>query len=181
MARKLFVVAGHGGEDTGATGNGYLEKDLTIQFRDIVIAELRALGIEALTDSNMNALRQTLAWLKGKFTSRDILVDIHWNASSTPASKGSEVIIPDESSEFERSLAKDILHVFTEIGFSYRGVKPERETFRKRLGWMRPHAENVLIEVCFITNLTDMKLYEANKRTLGRKLAGVLRDYTIKP
>lgn len=180
MPRKLFVAAGHGGADPGASGNGYVEKDLTIEFRKVLVAELRALGVEAITDPDENALKQTLAWLRGKFGTKDILFDIHWNAGPS-SSHGSEVIVPDESSPFEKQLATDLCAAMASFGFYNRGIKPESQTFRKRLGWMRPSAENVLIEICFITNLTDMKLYGANKRGIARKLANVLRDYVNKP
>ena len=180
MARKVFVIAGHGGIDSGAIGNGYIERDLAIELRDLVIKELKLLGISALTDSNSNALSQTLSWLRGKFGSVDLLLDIHWNAGAA-AAKGSEVIVPDVSSQFEKELAKDLLKVLVDVGFKDRGVKPEALTARRRLGWMRPVAENVLIEVCFITNLTDMKLYQANKHTIAKKLALVLSTYSKKP
>lgn len=77
MARKIIISAGHGGTDPGASGNGYIERDLAIELRDLIIVELKALGINALTDDNRNALSQTLAWLRGKFSDKDILVDIH--------------------------------------------------------------------------------------------------------
>ncbi len=181
MARKVFVIAGHGGIDSGAIGNDYIERDLAIELKDLVIKELKLLGISALPDSNMNGLSQTLSWLRGKFGSKDILFDIHWNAAAAATAKGSEVIIPDVSSQFEKELAKDLLKVLVDLGFKDRGVKPEALTARKKLGWMRPVAENVLIEVCFITNATDMKLYQANKHTIAKKLALVLSTYSKKP
>ena len=178
MSRKIFLSAGHGGTDSGAVGNGYVERDLTIDLRNHVARELKALGIIASIDSDKNALAQTLAWLRGKFGSRDILLDIHWNAASNPEAKGSEIIIPDVSSQFEKDLAKALLKVLIDFGFKDRGVKPEALTARKRLGWMRPVAENVLIEVCFISNITDMKLYEANKQNIAKKIASVLSHYS---
>jgi N-acetylmuramoyl-L-alanine amidase len=181
MSRKIFLSAGHGGTDSGAVGNGYVERELTIDLRNHVVRELKALGVTPFTDDNKNALSQTLAWLRGKFASKDILLDIHWNASSNPEAKGSEVIIPDVSSQFEKDLAKSLLKVFTEVGFKDRGVKPEALTARKRLGWMRPVAENVLIEVCFISNITDMKLYEANKNNIAKKIASTLNHYSKLP
>lgn len=181
MARKIFLSAGHGGTDSGAVGNGYIERDLTIDLRNQIVRELRALGVTPLIDDNRNALSQTLAWLRGKFSSKDILLDIHWNAAANPEAKGSEIIIPDVSSQFERDLAKALLKVFTDLGFRDRGVKPEALTARKRLGWMRPVAENVLIEVCFISNLTDMKLYEVNKQGIAKKIANILNQYSKLP
>lgn len=176
--RKIIISAGHGGTDPGAVSGSYIERNLTIELRNLIVTELKALGVSALVDDDKNALKQTLAWLRGKFGSRDILFDIHWNAASNPEAKGSEIIIPDVASQFEKDLAKALLKVLTELGFRDRGVKPEALTARKRLGWMRPVAENVLIEVCFISNITDMKLYEANKQNIAKKIASVLRHYS---
>lgn len=179
MPRKLFVSAGHGGSDPGATYKNYREADLNIEFRDILVAELRAFGIEAITDPNENYTRKTLAWLRGKFGSKDILFDIHFNAGPT-SSHGSEVIVPDVASAFEKGMAAEICAAFATFGFKNRGVKPERETFRKSLAWMKPNAENVLIEIGFITNEQDMRIYEANKRGIARKIAYILKDYVNK-
>lgn len=181
MARKLFVVAGHGGSDRGASGvNGYVEADLTIEFRDLIISELRKLGVVAITDKNTNALLQTLAWLKGLITPTSIAVDIHWNASSNALAKGTEVIVPEKPSKFETALATSLLKVFTDIGFTSRGVKVESQTARGRLGWMRPVAENILIETCFITNNQDMLLYNNSKNILAKRVALVLKEYVNK-
>ena len=178
MARKIILSAGHGGTDPGASGNGYVERELTIELRDLIAAELKLLNISPLMDDNRNALSQTLAWLRGKFGSKDILVDIHWNAAANPDAKGSEIIIPNVSSPFERNLAASLLKVFTDLGFRGRGVKPEAITARKTLAWMRPNAENILIEVCFISNSLDMKLYQANKHTIAKRIATVLNQFS---
>ena len=178
--RKIIISAGHGGTDPGASGNGYIERDLAIELRNLIIAELKALGISALVDDDKNALKQTLLWLRGKFTTGDILLDIHWNAAGNPEANGSEVIIPQIASTFEKDLAAAILKCFTSFGYRDRGVKPETETARKSLGWMRPNAENVLIEVCFISNVTDIRLYKANQHGIARKLAATLAHFRSK-
>jgi N-acetylmuramoyl-L-alanine amidase len=177
--RNVFVIAGHGGSDPGAAYGRYIERDLAIEFRDLVIANLRLYGINAKTDANTNALRQTLQWLIGKFSSRDILIDIHWNAG-VPAANGTEIFVPDAASTFERHLAMSLLRVFAEVGFKARGVKPESVSARKSLGWMRPNAENILIEVCFLTNNTDMQVYETNKNILAKKIAETIKQFTTR-
>lgn len=180
--RDIIIVAGHTnvqGLDQGASGNGYSEGQLTVELRDLVISELSNLGVKAKTDSNRNALAQTLQWLKvNLFSDKTICLDIHWNAAGSPEAKGTEVIVPDTASSFELNIARSILKVFTDLGFRDRGVKHEGATARKRLGWMRPTAENVLLEVCFISNPTDMKLYEANKHTISKRIASVLNHYS---
>ena len=173
MNRKIIISAGHGGNDPGAVANGYTERDLAIEFRELLVKELLLLGVKPLIDDNKNALKQTLAWLTGKYSSKDILLDIHWNAASSKA-RGTEVIVPDNASIFENNFAKNILNVFVSNGFVNRGVKPESQTARKRLGWMRPPAENIIVEMGFITNLLDINLYQNLKYKLAKELAFVI-------
>lgn len=175
--RKVILSSGHGGSDPGASGNGYVEKDLTIEFRNLLVDELKSLNINALVDDDRNALKDTLSWLRGKFSSKDILIDIHWNAAGTSEAKGSEVIVPDVASSFEKTLSKALLKVLTDLGFRDRGVKPESLTARKSLAWMRPSAENILIEMCFITSPLDMKVYQANKKTIARRMAAIIQQF----
>lgn len=180
MARKLFISAGHGGTDPGAVSGSYVERDLNIELRNLLVAELSKLGVTAVTDPNKNALAQTLAWLRGKFGSKDVLLDIHFNSFHDTSAKGSEIIIPDASSKFESDLAFALLKALTDIGFRSRGVRPESLTARRKLGWMRPNAENILIEVCFITSSSDMVLYVNSKNIIAKRLALVLREYINK-
>jgi N-acetylmuramoyl-L-alanine amidase len=177
--RNIIISAGHGGKDPGAVNGPYIERDLAIDLRlDIATELFTKYGIKVISDPDVYILAQTLAWIRGKFGSKDILLDLHWNAGG---GTGVEVIIPDVSSPFERSLAQALADVISSVtGLKKRsgGVKPESATPRKKLGWMRPSAENILIEVCFIDNKADMGTYLANKQTLVRSIAKVLADFS---
>ena len=179
MNRKIIISAGHGGNDPGAVANGYTERDLAIEFRELLVKELLLLGVKPLIDDNKNALKQTLAWLKGVLKSdKTVCIDIHWNAA-IPKARGTEIIIPDKPSLFESSFAKELLDVFVSNGFTSRGVKPESQTARKRLGWMRPSAENILIEMAFLTNTLDLELYKMVKYKLAKELAVVIKKSLV--
>lgn len=179
MNRKIIISAGHGGNDPGAVANGYTERDLAIEFRELLVKELLLLGVKPLIDDNKNALKQTLQWLKGVLKSdKTVCIDIHWNAA-IPKARGTEIIIPDKPSLFESSFAKEILDVFVSNGFTSRGVKTESQTARKRLGWMRPSAENILIEMAFLTNTLDLELYKMVKYKLAKELAVVIKKSLI--
>ena len=179
MSRKIIISAGHGGNDPGAVANGYTERDLAIEFRELLVKELLLLGVKPLIDDNKNALVQTLQWLKGVLKSdKTVCIDIHWNAA-IPKARGTEIIIPDKPSLFESSFAKEILDVFVSNGFTSRGVKTESQTARKRLGWMRPTAENILIEMAFLTNTLDLELYKMVKYKLAKELAVVIKKSLV--
>ena len=41
--RKIFISAGHSnkqGTDRGASGNGFIEGELTVELRDLIVSEL---------------------------------------------------------------------------------------------------------------------------------------------
>lgn len=178
--RKLFLIAGHGGKDPGAVSGSYIERDLAIELRFLINNELRKLNVIPNMDANDNYLALTLSWLRGKLNAKDVIIDIHWNASSNPTANGTEVIVPEVASQYENEFANALASAIASIGFKNRGVKPETDTARKKLAIMRPTAENILIEVCFISNAQDMLLYQKSKQILAKKLAYVIREYLNK-
>jgi len=182
--RKLFLSAGHSPTEPGAWGNGYKEELLAIGFRDILVTELKALGVNPTIDDNSNALKKTLAYFKNMVSSDSIVVDIHWNSSSNPTATGVETLIPAEYSSFEYKLASLISsEIANTLGIRMRGtngVKTEADSHHGRLGWMRLNGENILIEMCFISNASDMQKYQQNKYNLAKNLAVILKAHLTK-
>lgn len=182
--RTVFISAGHSntpGRDRGASGNGYLEGDLTVEFRDLLMAELLRLGIPALRDGNNSVTADTVNFIRKKLLKPTaVLVDIHFNAGP-PAATGAEVIIPESFSVFERDLADELSACMaTTLQIRNRGRKTEAQTARKRLLWMRSAGENILLEICFITHPVDIRHYQQNKQTLAKSVAAILYKWTQK-
>ena len=181
--RKIFISAGHSntkGKDRGAIGNGYIEGDLTVEFRNLLVSELKKLGVKAIVDKDDSISSQTLNFFRNLTTNTCIVLDIHWNAANASAT-GTETLIPSQNTDFERRLAAKLSEVVANrlkiplrgrhAGFS--GVKTEAESHHGRLGWMRLTGENVLMEICFISNPNDMRSYQENKVQLASDIANV--------
>ena len=189
--RKVFISAGHTnvkGMDRGAEGNGFVEGDLTHSLRDLIIKYLNDVyNIKAEADANNTILEKTLSWLRQKTTARCILLDIHFNAA-TPAAEGVECFVPQKYTEFELGLAEALVSaVVKQTAFKKRGnlagkagVKDESQSARKRLGWMSVVGENVLLEVCFITNKQEMEVYKLQEKQIAREIAKALHDWSKK-
>lgn len=183
--KKIFVSAGHSattgiGRDNGAIGNGYTEGVEADKIRDIVVAELNKLGANPISDKDDTILADTLKEFKGKADTNSILLEIHLNAA-TPAATGTETIVPNSPTSSERALAeslskavKDILDIPLR---GSKGVITESESKRGSLGWMRVPGENVLMELCFITNKNDMAKLVNKRETLGKKIAQILFEF----
>jgi N-acetylmuramoyl-L-alanine amidase len=185
--RKIYISAGHSnvpGKDRGAMGNGYIEGELTVEFRNLIVTELKKLGITATIDQNDSILAQSINFFKNLTSNNDIVLDIHWNAAS-PQATGTETLIPADPTKFETKLAHSISSCISETlkipmrgnYDGYKGVKTEANSHHGRLGWMRLSGENILMEVCFISNKNDMDSYQKEKENLAKKLAKILFDY----
>jgi len=183
--RKIYLSAGHTnvpGKDRGASGQGYIEGELTIEFRDLVAKYLDKYGNTPVIDSNKNGLRKTLNFFKTLTEKNSIVVDIHWNGFSSAKAHGTEILIPFTPSNFEIKLAKKLAEsISSVIGTSLRGkykgnagVKTEGSSHHGRLGWMKLTGENVLLEVCFITNKSNMEAYQSEKEALAKRVAEIL-------
>lgn len=188
--RKIFISAGHSnkpGRDRGASGNGFIEGELTVELRDLIVKELKKLGINPIVDKDDSILSQTINFFRNLTTKTCIVLDIHWNAA-TPKATGTETLIPLENTKFERELAAKLSEVVAnrlKIPLrgrhgGFQGVKTEAQSHHGRLGWMRLTGENILMEICFITNKNDMEAYQREKLVLAKDIADVLFEFSKK-
>lgn len=185
MSYKLFISAGHSatvgiGRDNGAASKFGIEGVEADKFRDLVVKELEALHVPVITDGDDTILADTIREFKKTANEHSILVEFHFNAA-TPKATGTEVLVPNNPTILERQIAEAIAKAISETleipMRGAKGVKTEKESARGSLGFMRVAGENILPEICFISNETDMKKFQANKSTLAKKVAKILHDF----
>lgn len=175
----LFLTAGHHNKDSGAVGNGFVESKEAIRVRSKVTELLRAKGFEVWNDNDNSTLQEVINEIFKKSKSTDIVCDIHFNAGPEKAT-GCEVFVPEQAVKFELLLAAELSKVISEtLGIKNRMVKRESDSQHKRLGMMRPSGVNVLIEVAFISNKSDMKAYNEKFDLLCENIAKTLLKYSI--
>jgi N-acetylmuramoyl-L-alanine amidase len=191
--KEIILIAGHGGVDKGATGVVYKgkqlhEADLTKLVRDnlyncikMYMSDYPKLKVKVLKDDDSLTLQGVINWLNvGLVPTEDRLIfDIHFNAFNKKAT-GTEVIIPISPSTKETQLAARIQKTSVEVlKLADRKVKTEDKTARKRLAIMRPKGENILWEVCFIDNESDVDSFFRNLSDLCIKQARNILDFCI--
>jgi len=177
--RTIYLTAGHNGKGTGASSQYGDEGEEAIDVRDDVAELLQHWGVRVRTDPNRMRLRDVLRWVSGA-SKNDVICDIHFNAFNGKA-HGTEVLIANEHNYKEKQLAQALCdRICSDLGTYNRGVKTERQTARKRIGILSGaprHAINVLIEICFIDNESDMQKYDENYDDLIEGIADVLCDF----
>lgn len=129
---KVIVVLdpGHGGTESGAVGNGALEKNLTLKIANYCKAELEQYnGVEVYMTRDNDAtvgLEDRVKYAKGK--NADIFVSIHINSTGYGTAYGAEVYYPNSNynasiSNEGKELAQKIQDELVQLGLKDREIK----------------------------------------------------------
>ena len=175
---KVYVGIGHGGSDSGAVGNGFKEKDLTLSIGKYCNERLKQYGIETKIsrttdcDSSINSKVAASNAFKA-----DVCMDIHINAGG---GDGSEVYYSHVSPNGKK-LAQAIVDSMVKIGQNTRGIKTKLDTDgTDYFGMIRmTDAPAVLVECAFIDNANDIKIIniEAKRKIFGYAIADGVANY----
>lgn len=167
---KIFVIAGHGAGDPGATSNGYKEAE---QVRKLA-SRIKAIGGESVivgdTDRNWYADNGISSLKLSKDTQ---IVELHMDSGVSTA-RGGHVIIKSgfEPDKYDKALAKII-----------KEILPGRsEIIQKRSDLANPKRAAAkgypyrLIECGFITNKQDVEIFNKHIDDIAR---GILKSFGI--
>ena len=125
MAKKIVVDAGHGGNDSGAVGNGIIEKDLNLKISKYIFNRLKELGADVYitrdTDETLSPTERVNRVLNAFGNSKDVVViSNHINAGG---GDGAEVIYALRNND---TLSKLILNELENEGQNIRRAYQRR-------------------------------------------------------
>lgn len=158
MGIKILIDAGHGGNETGASANGYIEKDLNLQTSLLLRTELNQCGFD-VTMTRETDLDIDLVERGNRAKGCNCIISIHFNACSPAGTgKGTEQI-HSFNNESAKWLAMCINKEVLKLGLYDRGVWTKESSIKGKnyYGVLR-HAEpvaGVILEGLFIDNLND--------------------------
>jgi N-acetylmuramoyl-L-alanine amidase len=169
----ICLSAGHHLKDPGASYGRYVERDLTIELRDLTADFLTEMGVSFILDKDFETLGQYLHRIRTG--SGSVVLEFHFDAAG-PTATGTTVYIPDGKRVPPcDGMARDIAEMGARVlGIRNRGVLPASKSARKKLAIMDESGIVNLVEVCFITNPADMAKYEAQKRRYAQETAMIL-------
>ncbi|MFN2745405.1 MULTISPECIES: N-acetylmuramoyl-L-alanine amidase family protein [Bacillus] len=150
--KTVYVDAGHGGEDSGAVGNGLLEKDVNLDVSKLLNEKLQDEGADTVmtrTDDTFLTLDDRVA--KADADGSDLFISIHAN-SAVPEASGTETYFDStyQAAESERLASEIQERLPGALETADRGVKESPFYVIKH-----SKMPSALVELGFITNESD--------------------------
>lgn len=181
MNYKIVIDPGHGGTDGGASGNGIVEKNMTLDISKIMYNELKRLGIPVYmtreTDETLSPSLRTKR-IRDAFGNMDnvIVVSNHINAGG---GEGAEIIYPLRNNEV---LSEKILNELAKSGqvirkyYQKRGTTNPNKDYYFILRDTEPY-EAVIVEYGFLDNQKDAEKLKRNYEKYAYATIEALLDY----
>lgn len=179
--KKVFLGVGHGGNDSGAVGNGFLEKDLNLSIALACNEVLVRHGVNTLmsrTKDENDDLNEEIRECNSY--NPDLAIDIHNNAGG---GDGVEAFYHYGGGK-GKTLAENVLAEIVKLGQNSRGAKTKRnDAGNDYYGFIRmTKAPAVIVECAFIDNAEDIKIIdtEAERKAMGIAIAkGILKTLGV--
>ena len=165
MAKKLFIITGHGAGDSGAVGHGYQEAE---RVRALA-TKIKEYGGEKvlLSDFNLNSYRSNIIG-KCQVPKDCLILELHIDSSKNTKARGGHVIINAKfkADEYDVALSRMISTMFPGRAKTIVG--------RSDLANLRRAAEKGynyrLLECCFISNAEDIKRFNCEMEKLAKEI-----------
>lgn len=179
--RKVVIDPGHGGTDSGATGNNLLEKDYNLLISKYMYDRFKELGIPvAITRDSDTTLSPTdrVNTILNKFgnSSDVILISNHVNSGG---GEGAEVIYALRNKD---TLAKRILENIGAAGQETRKYYQRRLPSDTSKDYYFIHRntgnlEPLIVEYGFIDNTKDVEFLKENYEELAEAVISAVANY----
>ena len=182
MALKGVVLdSGHGGSDVGASGNGIIEKDLTLKISKYMYDRLKALGIpvKMTRDSDITLdPKERVRVVRDQFGNGSdvVVVSNHINAGGA---EGAEVIYALRNNSRLASKILDELEKSGQVVRKYYQRRLPSDTSKDYYYIIRdtPNNQTVIVEYGFLDNTTDAQKLKNNYEKYAEAVVKAIAEY----
>ncbi len=180
---RILLIAGHGEGDPGTVQNGLEEAELAREQVTLLQKSLIARGIQTDVYNMQKSMCQYLrAGNSYNFGLYDYVLEVHFNSSKTPEdgeTTGTEIYV--HKTEKIRTAEENILKELESLGFTNRKVRDDKEDLLvMNVCKVKQKRSYALIEICFLSDADDVRLYLANKVAVADAIArGIARGYGL--
>ncbi len=175
---KILISAGHtlDGKGTGAVGfiNESQENRALGRY---VASYLKQMGHETdYHEVNKGSDYVTQQVKKANAKKYDVVVQIHFNSSSSSSANGAEVLYRSSKGKVYAQKVQAKLKTM----FKDRGVKHDIDDLKRDLAWLRStNAPAILIETCFVSSKADTDKYTKDREKVALLIAEGIAGQTF--
>jgi N-acetylmuramoyl-L-alanine amidase len=167
---RILINAGHGGNDSGACGNGLREVDINKKIATKLFEYLIGDGHAVTFFQQTKSVNDV--WQFENKCSYDLTISIHCNSFNS-TSHGHEVLYYPTSTKGKK-LAQSIQTALVKtVGLRDRGVKPRKDL----CVLTRTKSVAVIVETAFISNPNEAKLLGENPALFAKAIAEGVKNY----
>lgn len=170
MYNRIIVIdAGHGGKDSGATGNGYVEKNMTLKIVQNMKSYFDSDPSYKVYYTRLSDWYPTLTqrYDLANNVNADRFLSVHINSADSSSAKGTETLYKDYKTY------AGIIHASSLSGMGYtKGSSYDRDlVYRPGLAVLRgTKMMSALAEMGFISNSTESARIDSRSQTIGSAL-----------
>jgi len=153
---KIYLDAGHGGKDSGAIGNGIMEKNVVLE----IVKKMEKALTENYSDVEVMTTRTTDVFLelsertdKANKWGADVFVSVHINSAPNTTAKGFETHIYTKTDSKTKAF-QNVMHeeIYKQIGTGIQNRGKKASDFHVL---RESHMTAILTENLFISNASD--------------------------
>ena len=182
---KIFVSAGHGGYEDGVLDPGYVLGNTTEAaqmklLRDMVLAELRAQGYDAVQVPDDLSAAQTITWINDRCVPQDVALELHAGVFPDTTVRGAAVFYVVNNQARKNQAEVMLTNLLKSVPqLPNRGVLPDTKftsgsaAFCRQIG-----CPSLLMEVITITNSADLILLQTQRRDFAIGIANGLKVWS---
>ena len=177
--KKVAINASGGGSDTGATGNGIVEKDISLKISNIINQRLNDAGIETLllrSDDKTISYDDRVNKLNGTFDDPYEVVLLS-NTLNAGGGSGIEIIYPLSKNNKLASMIGNNLEYFNDTRyFQYRWPTDTSKDYYY-LTRITPNYETIIVRYGYVDNQGDANIIKSDYVDMANSVADALIEY----
>ena len=167
--RVVVVDAGHGGSDSGAVGNGYYEKNMTLKIVQSIKANFDKNSTYKVYYTRLSDWYPSLSYRykMANEVNADRFLSVHINSADNKSAKGTETLYKTYKT-YAQTIQNSAL---TGMGYTSSSSYNRKLKYRDDLAVLNgPKMTTALVEMGFISNQTEASRINSRTTTIGANL-----------